>query len=139
MRRKPKILPTFKTEEEEMRFWDEHHPADYIEGPSDLVIRLKPRRKRALPRGRPLTTSELVRILCEADADELTRAVRGKSQAKAASDVLTRLALAGLCDPERDYGPLVAHLRRLGANPIDVPKAAEMREALSSLFRTPAP
>ncbi len=56
MPRKPKELPTFASEEEEIRFWDEHSPADYIEGPADLIIRLKrPRRTTTPPRAGDLT------------------------------------------------------------------------------------
>ena len=43
MDRKPKMLPHFESEEEELTFWDTHHPADYIEGPADIIIRLKKR------------------------------------------------------------------------------------------------
>jgi uncharacterized protein (DUF4415 family) len=39
----PGKLPQFKTEEEEIRFWDEHDPADWIEGPADVIVRLKRR------------------------------------------------------------------------------------------------
>ena len=45
-KRKPLTLPTFESEEEELRFWDEHHPADYIEGPADVIVRLKRRPKK---------------------------------------------------------------------------------------------
>lgn len=41
-----KTLPTFATEEDELRFWDEHDPSDYIEGPSDVIVRLKRPAKR---------------------------------------------------------------------------------------------
>ena len=37
----PGKLPHFESEEEELRFWDEHHPADWIEGPADVIVRLK--------------------------------------------------------------------------------------------------
>lgn len=47
MRRKPKALPHFKSEEEEIRFWDEHHPADYFTEPApDVIVRLRRGRKR---------------------------------------------------------------------------------------------
>jgi len=39
----PGKLPQFKTEEEEIRFWDENDPADWIEGPADVIVRLKRR------------------------------------------------------------------------------------------------
>jgi uncharacterized protein (DUF4415 family) len=39
----PGKLPSFATEEEEIRFWDEHDPADWIEGPADVIVRLKRR------------------------------------------------------------------------------------------------
>jgi hypothetical protein len=45
-RRKPKPPPDFASEEEEMRFWDEHDPSDYIEGPADLTVRLKRRKSK---------------------------------------------------------------------------------------------
>jgi len=44
----PGKLPRFKSEEEELRFWDEHHPADWIEGPADMIVRLKRSPKRLL-------------------------------------------------------------------------------------------
>ena len=46
-KRKPKPLPDFASEEEEMRFWDEHDPSDYIKGPAGIIIRLKKPPKRA--------------------------------------------------------------------------------------------
>jgi hypothetical protein len=36
-----RVLPTFASEEEELRFWDTHDPSDYIERPSDVTVRLK--------------------------------------------------------------------------------------------------
>ena len=39
----PGKLPHFETEEDEIRFWNEHHPADWIEGPADVIVRLKRR------------------------------------------------------------------------------------------------
>jgi hypothetical protein len=46
---KPKrVLPDFKSEAEEIEFWDTHSPADWIEGPSDLIIRLKKRPKKTV-------------------------------------------------------------------------------------------
>jgi hypothetical protein len=39
----PGKLPHFETEEDEIRFWDEHDPADWIEGPADVIVRLKRR------------------------------------------------------------------------------------------------
>jgi len=44
----PKRLPHFASEEEELRFWDEHDPFDYVEGPADVVVRLKRRPKRQI-------------------------------------------------------------------------------------------
>jgi predicted DNA binding CopG/RHH family protein len=41
--RKPKMLPHFESEQEEVEFWDTHDFEDYLEGPSDLIIRLKKR------------------------------------------------------------------------------------------------
>jgi predicted DNA binding CopG/RHH family protein len=49
MRRRPNILPLphFHSEEEDLRFWDEHHPADYFTVPApDVVVKLKRSRKR---------------------------------------------------------------------------------------------
>ena len=47
MLRTPKQVPHFDTEEEELRFWDEHNPWEYIAGPADIIIDLKRRpRKR---------------------------------------------------------------------------------------------
>jgi len=43
-----KVLPTFKSEAEEIEFWDTHSPADWIEGPADIIIRLKKRPKKTI-------------------------------------------------------------------------------------------
>jgi predicted DNA binding CopG/RHH family protein len=48
MATRPKPLPDFASEEEEIRFWDEHDPSDYVEGPADVIIRLKKHKKRAV-------------------------------------------------------------------------------------------
>jgi len=40
-KREPPPLPDFRSEEEELLFWDTHHPADYFTEPTDVVIRLK--------------------------------------------------------------------------------------------------
>ena len=48
MATRPKPLPDFASEEEEIRFWDEHDPSDYIEGPGDLIIRLRRRPPKKL-------------------------------------------------------------------------------------------
>ena len=45
---KSKKLPHFESEEEELEFWDTHHPADYIEGPADIIVRLKQRPKKTV-------------------------------------------------------------------------------------------
>ena len=44
----PGRLPRFESEEDELRFWDEHHPADWIEGPADVIVRLKRRPKKVV-------------------------------------------------------------------------------------------
>jgi uncharacterized protein (DUF4415 family) len=44
----PGKLPHFESEEEELRFWDENHPADWIEGPADVIVRLKRRPKKSV-------------------------------------------------------------------------------------------
>jgi len=49
MSREPKAIPRFSSEEEELRFWDEHDPSEYFtEAVDDLVVRLKRRPKRAV-------------------------------------------------------------------------------------------
>jgi predicted DNA binding CopG/RHH family protein len=45
---KPKVVPKFASEEEELRFWDEHDPSDYAAGPADVIVRLKRERKRQI-------------------------------------------------------------------------------------------
>jgi hypothetical protein len=43
-------LPRFGSEEEEILFWDTHHPADYFTEPApDVVIKLKRDRSGKLP------------------------------------------------------------------------------------------
>ena len=46
MPKKPKDIPAFASEAEELRFWDEHHPADYLTEPADMVVRLTPQATR---------------------------------------------------------------------------------------------
>lgn len=40
-RKQRKALPSFASEEEELRFWDEHDPSEYIEGPAEVIVRLR--------------------------------------------------------------------------------------------------
>jgi len=47
MPKKPLPLPHFKSEEEELAFWDEHSPADYFtERADDIIIELQRDRKK---------------------------------------------------------------------------------------------
>jgi predicted DNA binding CopG/RHH family protein len=46
MPKQSRRLPKFKSEEEELRFWDEHHPADFFTQPADVIIKLKRGKKR---------------------------------------------------------------------------------------------
>lgn len=48
MPKKPKMLPHFESEQEELEFWDTHDFEDYIEGPGDLIIRLKKHPKKTI-------------------------------------------------------------------------------------------
>ena len=48
METEPRAVPRFASEEEELRFWDENDPSDFIEGPGDLIIRLKRRPKKQI-------------------------------------------------------------------------------------------
>jgi predicted DNA binding CopG/RHH family protein len=49
MRKQEKTLPHFETEQDELAFWDENDPADWIEGPADIIVRLKrPVRKKTV-------------------------------------------------------------------------------------------
>ena len=42
-------IPDFKTEEEELAFWDTHRIQDYDDGPADDIIwDIRPRRKKRL-------------------------------------------------------------------------------------------
>jgi len=46
-KREPPPLPDFKSEEEELAFWDEHSPADYFtERADDIIIELQRDRKK---------------------------------------------------------------------------------------------
>jgi predicted DNA binding CopG/RHH family protein len=45
---RPKVVPHFETEQEELEFWDTHHPADYIEGPVEVILRAKKRPKKTV-------------------------------------------------------------------------------------------
>jgi len=44
--RRPYVDP--EEEERELRFWDEHHPADFDEGPADIVVSLQRRPKKVV-------------------------------------------------------------------------------------------
>ena len=46
MSKEAKPLPQFESEEEELLFWDEHHPADFFTEPADVTIKLKRSRKK---------------------------------------------------------------------------------------------
>ena len=46
MPKKPQDIPEFASEEEELRFWDENHPADYFTDPADVIVKLKRGRKK---------------------------------------------------------------------------------------------
>jgi predicted DNA binding CopG/RHH family protein len=41
-------IPSFASEEEEIRFWDEHNPWEYFTEPADIIVRLKSRRKKMM-------------------------------------------------------------------------------------------
>jgi predicted DNA binding CopG/RHH family protein len=45
---KPLPLPDFVSEEEEIRFWDEHDPSDYVQEPADIILRLQKPKKRSV-------------------------------------------------------------------------------------------
>ena len=42
----PAAIPTFASEGEERRFWDQHDPSLYFTEPADVVVRLKSVNKR---------------------------------------------------------------------------------------------
>lgn len=42
----PKTIPVFATEEDELRFWDEHDPSEYFTEPADIIVKLKSQRKK---------------------------------------------------------------------------------------------
>lgn len=43
---KPKTIPDFKTEAEEIEFWDTHNPRDYMTEPADdIIIDIRPEKK----------------------------------------------------------------------------------------------
>jgi hypothetical protein len=48
MTKQPRTIPDFRSEEEELRFWDQHDPSDFDDGPADVIVRLKRRPKRAV-------------------------------------------------------------------------------------------
>jgi len=49
MTKKPKPMPKFTSEEEELKFWDEHDPSEYFTEPTDVIVRLKSQRKKVVP------------------------------------------------------------------------------------------
>ena len=46
--RKAKPIPEFESEEEELRFWDEHDPYDYFTEPVEVIVDLKAQRKKMI-------------------------------------------------------------------------------------------
>jgi hypothetical protein len=44
----PGKLPKLQSADEERRFCDEHNPVDWIEGPGDLITRLKRRQRKQI-------------------------------------------------------------------------------------------
>lgn len=50
MTKQAKVLPTFRSEAEELAFWDKQDPADWIAGPADIEIRLKNRPQKTITR-----------------------------------------------------------------------------------------
>jgi predicted DNA binding CopG/RHH family protein len=43
---KPETIPTFASEDEERRFWDEHDPSLYFTEPAEVIVRLKSAKKK---------------------------------------------------------------------------------------------
>ena len=48
--RVPKTIPDFKSEDEEIEFWDTHNPDDYFEETpiEDIIVAIKPQPKKAV-------------------------------------------------------------------------------------------
>jgi predicted DNA binding CopG/RHH family protein len=47
-RKRPESLPVVESEEDELRFWDEHDPSDFAAGPADVIVKLKRARPRKM-------------------------------------------------------------------------------------------
>jgi len=43
-----KQLPKFASREAERRFWETHDPFDYVEGPAEVIVRLRHRPTRSV-------------------------------------------------------------------------------------------
>ncbi len=48
--KRPKTIPDFQSEDEEIEFWDTHDPDDYFEAEplEDLIVAIKPQPKKAV-------------------------------------------------------------------------------------------
>jgi hypothetical protein len=43
MAKQPRAIPDFRSEGEELRFWDQHDPTEFDAGPADIIVQLKRR------------------------------------------------------------------------------------------------
>lgn len=46
--KEPKTIPTFRSEAEEIEFWDTHDPSEYMTEPVDVVWDIKPEKKQRI-------------------------------------------------------------------------------------------
>ena len=48
MSERPRKAAPSQSEEDELRFWDEHDPTEFDEGPADLIVQLRRRPKKVI-------------------------------------------------------------------------------------------
>jgi len=74
--RKTKYIPEFKSEEEEIEFWDTHDPDEYFTEPADdIIIEVKPeKKKRVTLRLEPSVVAQLKALARQHDVPYQTLA-----------------------------------------------------------------
>ena len=64
--KKPKLIPDFQSEEEEIEFWDSHDPAEYMTEPADDIIwDIRPEKKKRITLRIEPSVIEDLKVLAE--------------------------------------------------------------------------
>ncbi len=71
-------VPEFKTEEEELSFWDKHDPEDFDAGPADdVILDVKPEKKKRISLRLEPGLIEELKAIAEANNMRYQTLVRG--------------------------------------------------------------